>query len=55
MGEARGITTPRASTLSELAAAALGRDMRARGRTLAALGRDNVEAILDDAKSGAAP
>ncbi len=54
VGEALGIKTPVASSLIELASAALGRDMRAHGRTLSALGRSNVEAILDDAKSGAA-
>lgn len=54
VAEALGLRTPVASSLIELASAALGRDMRAHGRTLAALGRENVQQILDDAR-GASP
>lgn len=52
LGEALDIPTPVAGALIEIASAALGRDLRRQGRTLAALGRDNVGRILEDARSG---
>lgn len=55
MGRALNVATPVAGALIELASAALGRDLRSQGRTLEALGRDNVENILADAKGGAVP
>jgi opine dehydrogenase len=50
IGLALNIPTPVASSLIAIASAALGRDMRAIGRTLDSLGRVNVEKILDDAR-----
>ena len=38
-----------------IASAALGCDLRAQGRTIERLGRDNIRAILDDAERGAEP
>jgi opine dehydrogenase len=43
------------SSLIEIASAALGCDLRAQGRTIERLGRDNIRAILDDAERGAEP
>lgn len=51
LGKALGIATPIATSLIELASAALGRDFRSNGRSLEALGRANVERILDDSRS----
>lgn len=53
LGRALNVATPVAGALIELASAALGRDLRSQGRTLEALGRENVEAILKEAKGGA--
>lgn len=52
LGQALGVRTPVATALIELASAALGRELRAQGRTLAALGEENVRKILEDAGSG---
>ena len=52
LGQALNIKTPVASSLIELASAALGRELRAQGRTLAMLGEENVRKILEDAGSG---
>ena len=52
MGAVLNIPTPVTCALIELASAALGRDLRAGGRTLAALGRENVRCILRDGKDG---
>lgn len=48
LGEHLGASTPVASSLIELASAALGRDMRADGRSLLSLGKDNISKILID-------
>lgn len=52
LGEALQVPTPVARALIEIASAALGRPLRAQGRTLDALGRENVERILVDARGG---
>lgn len=49
MGKALNVATPVACALIELASAALGRDLRSQGRTLEALGYENVKTILEDA------
>lgn len=43
-----GVKTPVCTALIELATAALGRDLRAEGRTPERLGGDNIRAILND-------
>lgn len=43
-----GLKTPICTALIELASAALGRDMRAEGRTLERLGVENVQKIFED-------
>lgn len=48
IGESLGIKTAIASSLIELAGAALGYSLRDKGRTLETLGSRNVRAILDD-------
>lgn len=53
LGASRGVPTPVCSSLIEIASAALGCDLRAQGRTIERLGRDNIRAILDDAERGA--
>ena len=53
LGAALEIPTPVCSSLIEIASAALGCDLRAQGRTIERLGRDNIRAILDDAERGA--
>lgn len=45
-----GIETPICTALIEMATAALGRDMRAEGRSLETLGEENVKTILDAMK-----
>ena len=55
LGAALGVPTPVCSSLIEIASAALGCDLRAQGRTIERLGRDNIRAILDDAERGAEP
>ena len=53
LGASLGVPTPVCSSLIEIASAALGCDLRAQGRTIERLGRDNIRAILDDAERGA--
>ena len=51
----RGQLATRFESGSKIASAALGCDLRAQGRTIERLGRDNIRAILDDAERGAEP
>lgn len=53
LGAALEVPTPVCTSLIEIASAALGCDLRAQGRTIERLGRDNIRAILDDAERGA--
>ena len=46
------VPTPICTGLIEIASAALGRDLRAEGRTPAVLGVENIEKILADARRG---
>ena len=48
LGTALGVATPVTTALIEIAAAALGRDLRAEGRTPEKLGGENIKAILGD-------
>ncbi|MGI6240289.1 MAG: NAD/NADP octopine/nopaline dehydrogenase family protein [Christensenellales bacterium] len=48
LGGALGVKTPMCTSLIDIATAALGRDLRAEGRTLERLGRDTVRRILRD-------
>lgn len=48
LGNSLGVKTPICTALIELATAALGRDLRAEGRTPDRLGEDNIRAILND-------
>lgn len=50
LGKALDVKTPIATGLIEIASAALGRDLRAEGRTPEKLGRENIHRILDDAR-----
>ena len=50
LGEALDVPTPIATALIEIASAALGRDLRAEGRTLEKLGRETVRLILNDCR-----
>ena len=43
-----GMATPVCTALIEIATAALGRDLRAEGRTLERLGEENIRKIFDD-------
>lgn len=54
MGAVLDVPTPVASALIALASAALGRDLRKDGRSLEALGRENVHRIIRDGKGGEA-
>lgn len=54
VGRSLGMETPVCSALIELASAALGEDMRLHGRSLEALGLENVRAILKDGRGGGA-
>lgn len=49
LGKTLAVATPVCTALIELATAALGRDMRADGRSIERLGEDNIRAILADA------
>ena len=51
LGKTLGIATPVASSLIEIASAALGRDLRREGRTIEGLGEENIKIILRDAGS----
>ena len=48
LGKALGVSTSIASGLISIASAALGRDLRAEGRTPEGLGMENIEKILKD-------
>lgn len=48
LAQAKSVPVPVCMSLIELAGAALGRDLRAGGRTVEALGMDNIRTILDD-------
>ncbi|WP_302819183.1 NAD/NADP-dependent octopine/nopaline dehydrogenase family protein [Hungatella hathewayi] len=48
LGKSLGVSTPIVSGLIEIAGAALGRDLRAEGRTPEGLGLDNIDKILTD-------
>ena len=48
LGKALEVPTPIATALIEIASAALGRDLRAEGRTPEKLGRENIHRILRD-------
>lgn len=50
LGQELGVQTPIASALIELSSAALGRSMRAEGRTPEELGRENIRVILHDGR-----
>lgn len=50
LGKQLGIATPICTSLIEIASAALGRDMRAEGRTLEKLGQENVDRIISDTR-----
>lgn len=50
LGKELCISTPIATSLIEIASAALGRDLRAEGRTLEKLGIQNVQKIVQDCK-----
>lgn len=50
IAQSLGLETPVACALIELASAALGYDLRAHGRTLAALGTENLKTILKEAE-----
>ncbi len=50
LGKSLNVATPIATALIEIATAALGRDMRAEGRTPEKLGIKNIERIINDAK-----
>lgn len=51
LGKALGVATPICTSLIEIAGAALGRSMRAEGRTPEKLGVENIQKILQDAKA----
>lgn len=48
LGKSLEVPTPITTGLIEIASAALGRDLRAEGRTPAGLGEKNIEKILQD-------
>ena len=48
LGKALDVATPVTTALIEIATAALGRDMRAEGRTPEKLGKDNIKTIIND-------
>jgi opine dehydrogenase len=50
LGKSLGVATPIATALIEIASAALGRSMRAEGRTPEKLGKENIQKILNDCK-----
>lgn len=50
LGKSLDIPTPIASSLIEIASAALGRDLRLEGRTPDTLGQENIDAIIQDTK-----
>ena len=50
LGKELDVRTPIATALIEIASAALGRDLRAEGRTPEKLGKENIQRILQDAR-----
>lgn len=50
LGKSLDIPTPITTSLIEIATAALGRDLRAEGRTVNSLGQDNIDRIIQDLK-----
>lgn len=48
LGEKLNVDTPVCTSLIEMASAALGRDLRAEGRTIDILGEENISKILSD-------
>lgn len=48
LGEALNVSTPICTSLIEMASAALGRNLRAEGRTLTKLGRNNVKKVISN-------
>ena len=48
LGKVLGVQTPTASSLITLASVAMERDFRKEGRTVDALGVENIRMILDD-------
>jgi len=50
LGKALHVATPICTSLIEIATAALGRDMRAEGRTPEKLGQENIQLILNDCR-----
>lgn len=50
LGKAMNIPTPIATALIEIASAALGRNLRAEGRTPEKLGERNIQKIIDDCR-----
>lgn len=50
LGSSLEVATPIATSLIEIASAALGRDLRAEGRTPEGLGTENIKMILQDCK-----
>ncbi|MBR0354606.1 MAG: NAD/NADP octopine/nopaline dehydrogenase family protein [Oscillospiraceae bacterium] len=50
LGKELNVRTPIATGLIEIASAALGRDLRAEGRTPEKLGKENIQRILQDAR-----
>lgn len=48
LGEKLNVDTPVCTSLIEMASAALGRDLRAEGRTIDILGEDNISTIISD-------
>ncbi len=50
LGQELGVRTPIAAALIEIASAALGRDLRAEGRTPEGLGKQNIRIILNDGR-----
>lgn len=51
LAESLFVDTPIATALIELANSALGRDLRAEGRTPATLGKENIQKIIEDTRS----
>lgn len=51
LGEQLSVDTPICTSLIEMASAALGRDLRAKGRTIDRLGKLNIEKILSEIKT----
>ena len=50
LGKSLSIPTPVCTALIELATYALGRDLRAEGRTPERLGRENIQKIIDNCR-----